>query len=339
MRLPRFAGNAQREVFPGIYRLKIPIDNPLEFVNTYLMEGKEGWLIVDTGWNTPGVFASLEQQMQDIGLSPKDITQIVITHIHPDHYGLAGRLKLLYDAELSFHRMEKNFVESRYVDIDGLMEEMSHWLYINGVPQEVLESLQTASLFMKEFVVPALPDRVLDGGETISTRRFNFEVIWTPGHSMGHICLYERERKILISGDHILPTITPNVSLHTQSGLNPLGDYINSLKKMQPLEADLVLPAHEEAFTDLSGRIQEIMSHHEERKEVIESITGNQPMTAYEISSWVPWNTNGVPWKDLPPLDRRIAVTETLAHLELLRAEGRVDRVVDNDIAFYLNRQ
>lgn len=328
-----------REIFPGIYQLKIAIDSPLEFVNSYLMEGKEGWLMVDTGWNAPDVFESLSQQLKEMGLAPSDVAQIVVTHIHPDHYGLAGRLKLLYDAELAFHRAGKDFVESRYVDIDGLLAEMAQWLHVNGVPQEVEKSLETASLFMKEFVVPALPDRVLEGGETISTRRFNFEVVWTPGHSLGHICLYEREKKILISGDHILPTITPNVSLHMQSGLNPLGDYIKSLHKVESLDVELVLPAHKEPFADLRGRIGEIMSHHEERKAVIVDILGNHPRTAYEISSRVPWNTNGVSWEDLPPLDRRIAVTETLAHLEFLRVEGKVERVIDNDIAFYRNRQ
>lgn len=324
---------------PGIYQLKIPIDNPLEFINSYLIEGEEGWLMVDTGWNTPEVFASLSQQLEEMRVALKDITQIVVTHIHPDHYGLAGRLKLLYDAELAFHRVEKDFVESRYVDIDGLIAEMRQWLRFNGVPPEVQDNLGQASLFMKEFVVPALPDRVLDNGDIVSTGLCHFEVIWTPGHSMGHICLYERERKVLISGDHILPTITPNISLHTQSGLNPLGDYMHSLRKVESLAVDLVLPSHEQIFADLPGRIKEIKTHHEERKAVIVDILGNQPRTAYEVSSRVPWHTNGVSWEALPPLDRRIAVTETLAHLELLRAEEKVEKVIKEDIAFYLNKQ
>jgi glyoxylase-like metal-dependent hydrolase (beta-lactamase superfamily II) len=323
------------EIVPGIYQLKIPIDSPLEFVNGYLVQGDRGWSLIDTGWNVPQIFQALCAQLQELGLGLEDISQIVVTHIHPDHYGLAGKLKQLCGAQVAFHRVEQELVGSRYADIDGLLEEMASWLHFNGAPEDVLESVQTASVFMKEFVVPVPPDRALEDGENLSIGRFNFRVIWTPGHSPGHICLYEPEKKILLSGDHILPTITPNVSLHTHSGLNPLHDYLYSLGLIEQLEVELVLPAHEFAFTELRSRIAEIVQHHRERKALMLEIIGDEPKTAYQIATRVPWNTNDVSWEELPSLERRIAVTETLAHLEFLRGEKQVERFLSQGIAFY----
>ena len=103
------------------------------------------------------------------------------------------------------------------------------------------------------------------GGEQLPIGRFEFEVWWTPGHSPGHICFLERGKKFILTGDHVLPTITPNISLHPQQQGNPLGDYIASLKRLEDLDVDTVLPAHEYSFTDLRGRLREIEQHHDER--------------------------------------------------------------------------
>ena len=327
------------EVVPGIYQLKIPIpDNPLGFLNAYLIPKDKGWLLVDTGWDAPEAFDALERQLAELGLEVRDITQIVITHFHPDHYGLAGKLKQLSGAELALHHAERAFIEPRYIKIDKLLEEMKDYFQLNGVPDEELPTFQQASLFMQKFVSPVLPDKALYGGERISADSFDFEIIWTPGHSPGHVCLYEPIKKILLSGDHVLPTITSNVSLHPQSGENPLADYISSLKTVEPLEVDLILPAHEHVFTNLRQRVKELFQHHEERLAAILAVIRDKPETPFVISSQIPWiGITGVitPWRELTDLDRRMAVTETLAHLALLGAEGKVARELRDGVAFF----
>lgn len=328
------------EIIPGIHQFKLPIpapDGQLNHVNVYLIGGEGDWLLVDAGWNTGDAFDALEKQLAAVGLGCKDITRIVITHFHVDHYGLAGRLKELSGAKIAMHRVEKEFVDSRYMNMDELLAEIAWWLHVNGVPKDELPNLQKASLGVRKFAVPILPDVALEGGEKITAGFFSFEVLWTPGHSLGHICLYEPAKRILLSGDHILPTIFSNVGLHPQSGDNPLRDYLNSLKVCEQLEVDLVLPAHEEVFTDLKQRIEEISRHQRERKEAILGALKEGGSTACEVSQRIPWIVNGaiLSYEELLPLDKRLAVMSALAHLEPLRIEGEVERAEKEGIFFY----
>ena len=328
------------EVIPGIYQLKIPLPTKeilLGYVNVYLVQGDNGCLLVDTGWDTEEAFDSLEKQLAEIGINFKDISQIIATHIHPDHCGLTGKLKQLSQAKIALHYLEKDFIEPRYKNMDKLLCQIAEWLHTNGVPNEELTKLQTASLGMAKFVTPALPDVTLYGGEIISTGVFNFQVLWTPGHSPGHISLYEPTKKVLISGDYILPKITPNIGLHPQSGTNPLGDYIDSLNTTKKLDVNLILPGHENPFTGLQSRIEELIQHHQQRNSEILETLNAKTKTAYQISTEVTWGSdiNGVGWDNLTPWDRRLAILETIAHLEAMRFAGKVDKFLKNSIIYY----
>lgn len=327
-----------KEVSQGIYQLPVPLPNsPLGHINAYLIQSDKGYLLVDTGWDTDEAFSALKAQLAEIGARPEEISQIVITHIHPDHYGLAGRLKQLSRAEIALHQREKEHIRTRYINMDELLEQLARWLATNGVPADELPDLQIASTPVARFVVPTSPDVTLHGGETITAGVFNFEVLWTPGHSPGHIVLYDSNRKILISGDHVLPHITPNVALHPQSSRNPLNDYINSLNQIKQLEVELVLPGHEQPFNNLSERIDQIVSHHHERNSEILDILGNKTKTAYQLTTEIIWmpDTRASRWHDLAPLDRRLAILETISHLELMRFEGRIDKLSRDGAIYY----
>jgi glyoxylase-like metal-dependent hydrolase (beta-lactamase superfamily II) len=329
------------EVTPGIYQLPLPLPLPvptLSHINAYLVRGDNSHLLIDTGWSTEEAFDSLKKQLAEIGTSGQDISQIVVTHVHPDHYGLAGRLKRLYNAKLAIHYLEKDFIESRYVNTDELLQQMAQWLQANGVPLDKLTELQTASLPMIKFVTPVLPDVTLHGGETITSGDFSFNVLPTPGHAPGHICLYEPDRKILFSGDHILPTITPHVGLHPQSTFNPLGDYLNSLNSLKELDVDLVLPGHEHPFTEFKERINGIIRHHQLRNSEILRAINSEAKTAFQLTTQITWmhDVDGVGWYKLDTWDKRMAILETLAHLEAMRANGVLDRFTRDDIIYYL---
>ena len=325
------------EIATGIYQLKVPIpDNPLGYLNCYLIEGKDGWLMVDTGWYTPDAFSSLEKGLKDLGLSLTDIATMLVTHVHPDHFGLAGKIKQISPrTELLTHRWESDLIESRYVKFSELQDKMGTMLQRHGVPPSDLSMLQSASMPALQFVTVTFPDHVLYGGEIITTGIYDLEIIWTPGHSPGHLCLYEPRNRLLFSGDHILPSITPNVSYHVQSGDNPLGDYIYALRKLQNLPVTKVLPAHEHIFTDLRGRIEQIVDHHNGRKAEIQQAIAKEPRSAYEISSQITWNVPGMVWEQLPPLHKRSAVMETIAHLECLRWDGKVQRIIKDSFVSY----
>ena len=327
------------EILPGLHQLRLPFPLQLDqlAVNVYLVEGERGCLLVDTGWNTNLGYSTLERELAEIGLTFKDISLILITHFHPDHYGLAGRLVQASGAGMALHQVEEKFIDSRYMNMDGLLDQTAEILRANGVPEKELPRLQKASLGVRRFVAPVTPDLSLQGGETIDQGEFSFEVLWTPGHSPGHVCLLDRARRILISGDHVLPATFSNVGLHSQSGPDPLPSYLRSLRAIRDLDVDLVLPAHEHVFSGLAPRIDEILQHHRDRKESILSVLKEGPKTAYEVSLKISWIVNGVAqsFDQLQPLDRRLAVMSAMAHLEPLCDGGEAARSLRNDVVVY----
>jgi glyoxylase-like metal-dependent hydrolase (beta-lactamase superfamily II) len=314
---------------PGVWRLPLPLkDSPLGHVNTYLVRADNGYLLVDCGWDTADTLRALEGHLRALDIRLPDIRHLIITHIHPDHYGLAGRLREISSAELSFHRIERLYIESRYVNADELMAEMREWLHVNGTPAEELDRLNRSSMSMMDRVQIAYPDRTLDGGEEIPCGRFAFRVIWTPGHSAGHICLYEPRHKILLSGDHVLPHITPSVGMHVQTTSNPLADYIDSLKLIGKLEAELIMPGHGEPFQGLPERTHELLAHHQRRLDEVIALLlrrPGEPHSGFELASQMTWSRRRS-WDDLTGFERRMAVTEALAHIELLHARGQVSK-------------
>jgi len=322
------------ELLPGLYQLKVPIPNsPLGWVLPYLIRGDDGYTLVDCGWNTPEAFAALDDELHDAGITFNDLSRLLVTHVHPDHYGLAGRIKEVCGARVIIHQRERDFIRSRYRQPEQLLERMSGWLREHGVPPDELDDLQSAAMPVRGFVVPAEPDDVLWGGETIDLGLYKFEVYWTPGHSPGHICFFDRTQRIILTGDHVLPTITPNVSFHPQQMGNPLGDYLASLQRLEPLEVDDVFPAHEHVFKDLQGRLREIAVHHDDRMGEMLRIIGDGRATGYEVASQTAWATGT--FQSFSSWMRRAAISETLAHLEFAVQEGLLRQVREDGLIKY----
>ncbi len=328
------------EVFKGIHWFKLPIavdDSTLEHINVYLIRGNDGYLLVDSGWNTDISFSILHNHLVKNKVSFEDISQILVTHTHPDHYGMAGRIKELSGATLAMHHLEEKFIDPRYVHLEGLLQETGRLLESNGLPRDEMVKLRDATIGMTPYIKPTLPDIRLRDSDTITTGEFTFRVVWTPGHSSGHICLYEPDKKILLSGDHILPRITPNVSVHPQSIENPLGRYIEALKEIRRLDIELTLPGHDEPFNDPTQRIDAIIEHHIQRNLEILISMQQQSRNTYQIAQELTWGTQSR-YEDLPDFHKRMAVFETLAHLEMMTAEGNLDRLPGKGVNYYRQR-
>ena len=325
------------QILNGVYQLKVPIPNsPLESTNVYLLQGDKNYTLIDTGWDSKTAFNSLNRQLAEIGVGFRDIAQIIVTHAHFDHYGLTEKIKQASDAKILMHNAEKTVLRSRYAVDKKFLDEVVIWFRLNGVPERMLAAVHGPISGFGENA-PVQPDILLNGDEKITSGVFNLNVIWTPGHSPGHICLYEPERKILFSGDHILPSITPNVSLPPNATGNPLGDYIKSLLTVKKLAVEIVLPGHEDIFRDLSKRVDEIIYHHQKRSTEILKAMKHQEMTAYQIANLVTWmpEQGGVKHDDLSPIAKLAAVGETLAHLKDMSAENKVASVNHDDIVYY----
>jgi len=324
------------DISPGITWIKLPIDDigGPSHINAYLIRGDKGYLLVDTGWNTDASFGTMHNTLVKKGLGFESISQILVTHVHPDHFGMAGRIKRLSGATIAMHPIEKGFIEPRYVHMEELLHQTDRMLVDNGTPREEMEKLRDATVGLEQYVDATPPDITLRDGDTITTGEFTFRVIWTPGHSSGHLCLYEPEKRILLSGDHILPKITPNISVHPQSIENPLGRYIESLKELRRLNVELVLPGHDQPFTAFRPRIDEIIKHHEQRNQEILTIMGEEARTTYQIAREITWGDNSR-WQDLPEFHKRMAIFETLAHLEMMANDSIVNKLPGKGIIYY----
>jgi len=326
------------ELFKGINQIKVPLPRVgMDSINVYIIEGASGNLMIDTGWNTTESFNALAKEMKASGFAMKDITQIVITHLHPDHFGLAGKIAELSGAKIMLSETENSLLDSRYLHPENLLKLLTTFLKTNGVPDYELKMLSEASMNMLKNVAPLLSVTSLKAGDTVSLEPYEFEVMLTPGHSPGHICLYERNKQYLFAGDTVLSEIVPNVAYHPQSGENPLGDYINSLNTLSELEVRFVFPGHGAVFSGLVPKIDGILGHHRERMMNIQKVMGIEMKNAFEVAKEIPWIINGetMPYNKLEPIDRRLAVLETLAHLQYLVAENQGKKTSRGDTTVY----
>lgn len=312
------------QVRPGFWSIPVPIpNNPLRYVLVYAIETDNGVIVVDTGWSTTEAWNTLRDGLAAAGFEIADVKGALITHIHPDHYGLAGKLREVSGCWVAVHPADAAQLPARYgMDIEQLLTAMRELLRSHGAPADTVEELSEASMGIREFVSLVEPDVMLEDGKRLDLKGRDIRVIHTPGHSAGHCCFYEEREKFLLSGDHVLPRITPNISVHAQNFGNPLADYLDALIKVKALEIDEVLPAHQWRFKPLGARVDDLIAHHERRlRETEELLAQHSGETVFELAKALPWSSR---WESLGGFQRRAAMGETLAHLTLLQSRGRV---------------
>jgi len=325
-----------KEIFPDLYKLRIPLPIPsLRYLNSYLVKAKDQCLLIDTGMCNDEAFNELRRQLAEIGIQPQNLTEILVTHFHIDHVGLISRLRKLSGAKL--------LISAKETQVTRLVTSKSqwgHWVHFYedaGISTEILGQMFRASpghLYSEIYEELCRPSRSLKNGDEISIGEYTFRAVWTPGHSPGHICLYEPERRLLIAGDHILLTITPHVTQWREKG-NPLAEYLTSLEKVGKLDVDVVLPGHGELFTDHRKRIKELEDHHRLRVMEILSELRTQRLTAYQIASRIHWDVNFLSWDRFPAFQKFLAVGETLAHLKFLEEQNQVRKVKQGRALLY----
>ena len=314
------------QVRPGLWSIPVPLpNNPLRYVIVYALEMPGGIAVIDTGWSTDDSWAALTSGLATAGYQVADVRAALITHIHPDHFGLAGRLREASGAWVALHPADAALIPARYgLDIDRLLAQMRTFLGECGVPQDVLAELSGASMGIREFVALAEPDVLLEDGQRVDLPGWELYALHTPGHSPGHLCFHDRERGLMMSGDHVLPRISPNISLHAQQPVNPLADFLESLRRVRDLDVTEVLPAHEWRFSGLRARVDELVAHHQARLREVEAVLRAHPASsAWEVTLQLTWSR---PWEQIRGYMRRAAVGETLAHLSLLESSGRARR-------------
>jgi glyoxylase-like metal-dependent hydrolase (beta-lactamase superfamily II) len=326
------------ELFKGVNQIKVPLPGPnAGNANVYILEGTSGNLMIDTGWNTTESFNTLAQEMKSSGFAMKDITHIAITHMHPSHFGLAGKIAELVGAKVLISDIEYNLLDSRYTHPEGLLEQMSTFFKFNGVPDWELKMLTEASLSLRSSVYALPKAEMLKPGDRIPMDPFQLQVVLTPGHAKGHLCFYEPNKKYLFTGDQILAETIPVICYHPQSGENPIGEYVTSLNTISELDVRFVFPGHGSVFSGIGPKIDDILHLHKDRIMKIQQTMGVETKSGYDLAKDLPWLVDGEPvnYDKLEPIDKRQAVLETLAYLQYLVAENKGKKMSEAEKVTY----
>lgn len=311
-------------VADGVYQLKLPVPLPLRFVSVYLIQGDDGWTIVDTGFDYPDTYEAWEREAAAVDCDlNRDVARIVVTHFHPDHLGAARWLQERSGAPV--YMLEAEIQQSREIwgGEHNAVPFVEHML-LHGMDRT---SATTAADKMRAGL--SLPDQILPlrAGEKLDLGGSTARIIHAPGHTDNQLMLHDERRRILYAADHILLKITPNIGLWPESEPHPLARYLESLNALRGLEAELILPGHGPVFHDLDGRIEELTLHHQERLDTMLATLEDGPKTSFDVSRLV---FQGA----LTLYQRCFALTETLAHLDLLALQERAESFENGSIAY-----
>ncbi len=320
------------QVRPGVWSIPVPIpNNPLRYVLVYVFETEGGIYLVDAGWNTDDAFDTLAAGLTELGATIGDVRGVMVTHIHPDHYGLAGRVRETSGAWVALHPADAALIPDRYMQPEELLTRMEEAMKRYGAPPEEIGTLSHASMPVLAFVSTVKPDVLLEDGDKPEVPGWDLQAIWTPGHSPGHLCFWEPRHRLMLTGDHVLPRITPNISFHPQSGDDPLGFFLASLEKLQPYDSQEVLPAHEHRFVGLPSRLDELLEHHDHRfAEVLDSIRAGDD-TPWAVATRMQWSRS---WDRISGFMRRAAVSEAMAHIRALERRGLVRELPGDPVRY-----
>jgi glyoxylase-like metal-dependent hydrolase (beta-lactamase superfamily II) len=319
----------RREPAPGIFRLVLPLPFPgLRRVNAYLLADDRGVSLVDCGINEPAPdrdhgWEDVRAAFEAAGFAIEQVARLIVTHTHIDHYGMAGRFVSETGCDLWMHDTASAELEI-YKDPHKATRALASMLAEHGVDEEDIDEL-TAFEDWRPFVSGIVEaTKSVSGGETFACGDRQWHVVYTPGHARSHICLHSPDDGILISGDHLLPSITPHIDFRRDADHDPLGEFLASLDVVEELDPPLVLPGHGHPFEDGGARARVVARHHDRRLGSILQVIRREARTASEISDEIFGTT-------LLNFERRLALGEALAHLAYLRERGEIERIKGDD--------
>jgi glyoxylase-like metal-dependent hydrolase (beta-lactamase superfamily II) len=309
------------QVAAGLWSVPVTIpDSPLRYTLAYLISSAGAVIAVDPGWDSDAGWRDLLAGLDAAGVAAGRVTGIVVTHVHPDHHGLSARLREASGAWIAMHAEEVETLPARIWRAGGGSAGDRGWLARCGVPADVAAEITFTDRQDGPFWRMPEPDVLLNDGDDIGLPGRRVRVVWTPGHTPGHICLHDADYDLLLTGDHLLPRITPNIGLAPAGRGSPLREYLGSLRRIRDYDSAEALPAHEYRFRGIAGRADAIAAHHDDRAaEILTVIGSSDGPTIWQIAQRLTWSRG---WGEITGFMRRAAVAETAAHIGYLEETG-----------------
>jgi len=309
------------KILTNLYNIEIPLPkSPLNSLNCYVIKALERNLIIDTGWNRKECMNAMQNGLTELEVDLRK-TDFFITHMHADHLSLVSNLAT-DTSTIYFNKSDVDRIKSgpRW---DGFI----NFARENGFPENELQEVLPSHPGYKYRLKGSLTFTMLREHNVISIGDYIFKCVETPGHTSGHMCLYEPNKKIFVAGDHILSDITPIIQLWSDEE-NPLKDYLASLDKVYELDVEIVLPGHRGILRKCRERIQELKRHHRRRLDEVLSILEKGRKNAYQVASQMSWDISYDSWDLFPVLQKWFATGEAIAHLKYLQEKGLIRREV-----------
>lgn len=308
------------EILDNLWSFRIELPNSsLKWLNCYVIKGKhdERNLLIDTGFNLSKCRQDLDEGIAALGLKPES-TDVFLTHLHADHIGLAGYLQSLG------YRLFMSELDYQVYWNPNIWTEACRLAYEEGAPSQLcfdpVKGRELSGITPTYFTAELLQD-----GDILSYGQYNLQCISTPGHTPGHMCLYDKEHSLMLLGDHVLFDISPNISALTGM-LDPVSDYLHSLEKIRSYKVRYALPSHRDCNTmSLNTRIDDLKIFCYQRLDEVRDIVRDNPgLTAYEIAGRISWHMGSNSWDELPKMQKWAAFGECLAFLRSLLISGKL---------------
>lgn len=319
------------QIVNNIYKIEIPLsDTPLRSANIYLVKGDQRNLLIDTGFCEQECLDAIHNAMDQLKFS-MDNTDIFVTHVHSDHCGLAGTLQSEHTKIYCSEYTSFALTEGNHDKLWGYFDEMMLQSGLTCINLEDHPGYAYGSEMARDVIL-------VHDHDVIRVGEFEFTCLETPGHAPQHMCLFERNQKILFAGDLILGKITPNNTIWNtpwQIKEDALGDYFDSLNKIYKLDIELTLTGHRELVLDCKKRIRELQEHHKDRLNEIVKILVNGRQSGAQVASQMNWRIRANSWDEFPNPQKIFATGEALSHLIHLQFNNIVESELCNGVVYY----
>ena len=322
-------------VVPGVTRIPLPLPmDGLRAVNVYVIETDSGLVLVDGGWSIAESRTQFEISMKEAGFALSDIRRFLVTHLHRDHYTQAYVIGQEVGADVALGLGDKPSMDLMH-DTSLSHDPNLDRLKLAGAHE--LAPLWTAMMPAERPPMDdyGMPDQWLERDHLIDLGGRVLAAVSTPGHTQGHFVFADAAAGVLFAGDHVLPTITPSIGFEPAWVRQPLRDYLDSLSKVRALPDLQLLPAHGPVTASSHARVEELVAHHDERLDACEAALAEGASTAWEVAGLLPWTSRGRRLAELDSFNGTLAAFETLAHLDLLQALGRVSATEADGVVHY----